>query len=371
MSFGTPPQQFYVVLDTGSSDLWVATTSCNTCSQSTKLFNPSSSSTFVSSADPVLITYGSGKVKGTIVQDTVSMGGFTMAGQTFVGVSQLTSGIIDGSVGGLMGLGWLPLAETKATPFWLNLAGHDGTLTSPVMSFYLARQLNSTREAEEPFGGVFTLGGVNNTLYVGDIEFIRMPVETPSYWLLGLSGVTVNGSPISVQTGTSALAAIDTGTTLIGGPSADVAKIWAAVPGANASTENQGFYQFPCTTQVEVTMAFGGKPWLISTTDMNAGPIRGSGLCIGAIFDLSQATGVTADGQNPSWVVGDAFLKNVYTVFSASPPSVGFAQLASSVSSGSALTGGSPLTSGSASSLSPKSILGIMIALVLGLLDFL
>ncbi len=56
--------------------------------------------------------------------------------------------------------------------------------------------------------------------------------------------VRVNGQSISVRTGSAALSAIDTGTTLIGGPSDDVAAIWAAVPGATLSTANPGFYTF-------------------------------------------------------------------------------------------------------------------------------
>lgn len=56
--------------------------------------------------------------------------------------------------------------------------------------------------------------------------------------------MTVNGSPVSVQTGDSALSAIDTGTTLIGGPSADVASIWATVPGSTLDSSNPGFYTF-------------------------------------------------------------------------------------------------------------------------------
>ena len=59
-----------------------------------------------------------------------------------------------------------------------------------------------------------------------------------------LPGVTVQGERVSVATGNSALSAIDTGTTLIGGPSDDVAAIWAAVPGSRQSATNQGFYTF-------------------------------------------------------------------------------------------------------------------------------
>jgi hypothetical protein len=57
--------------------------------------------------------------------------------------------------------------------------------------------------------------------------------------------VTVQGNPIQISTGTPALAAIDTGTTLIGGPSRDVRNIWAGVPGSRALTGDlAGFYTF-------------------------------------------------------------------------------------------------------------------------------
>ena len=55
----------------------------------------------------------------------------------------------------------------------------------------------------------------------------------------------MNGKSVTIPTGNSALAAIDTGTTLIGGPSAAVASIWAAVPGSRALTgQMAGFFGF-------------------------------------------------------------------------------------------------------------------------------
>jgi cathepsin D len=298
------------------------------------------------------------------------MGGFTIAGQTLLAVSTLSSSLIDGSVSGIMGLGWAPLANTRANPFWYNLASNNG-LTSQDMSFFLTREQDNPKAAAETFGGVFTLGGVNDTLYTGDIEFLTMPVQTPSFWLLGLSSTTVNGASISVATGTSALSAIDTGTTLIGGPTDDVAKVWAAVPGSALSTSSAGFYTFPCTTKVTVTMAFGGKSWTINPDDMNLGPLSSSSSqCMGAIFDLSMGSDIPPGGDNPSWVVGDTFLKNVYTVLRASPPSVGFAQLSAAAGGGSAPSGGTSGGSGTSSSdsyLKSASLLGLTISLVLGL----
>ena len=51
-----------------------------------------------------------------------------------------------------------------------------------------------------------------------------------------------------------------------------------------------------------------------------------SQMCIGAIFDMPDAD---PDSLLPSWTIGNVFLRNVYSVFQANPPAVGFAQLAS------------------------------------------
>jgi len=241
------------------------------------------------------------------------------------------------------------------------------------MSFWLSREIDNPKAVQQTFGGIFTLGGTNDTLYTGDIEFLQIPVQTPSFWSLGLSRLTVNGSPISVVTGTSALSAIDTGTTLIGGPSDDVAKFWAAVPGSSLSASNSGFYTYPCATQITVTMAFGGKSWTIDPVDMSLGPVSSSSTrCTGSIFDLSMGSDIPPGGDNPSWVVGDTFLKNVYTVFRASPPSVGFAEL-SSAAGGSGSSSGSPSASGNTSSASPllpaSLIISITMAVVLWLFN--
>lgn len=59
-----------------------------------------------------------------------------------------------------------------------------------------------------------------------------------------LLGVTVQGKDISITAGDATLAIIDTGTTLIGGPSTDVRAIWSAVPGSAPIPSRSGFYSF-------------------------------------------------------------------------------------------------------------------------------
>ena len=91
-------------------------------------------------------------------------------------------------------------------------------------------------------------------------------------------------------------------------------------------------------------MSFGGTDWRISPLDINVGTVT-SGMCAGAIFDAGVLYG--GDESSEIWIVGDTFLKNVYSVFSAEPPAVGFAQLASGLSSSSGTFDPNPVQSGS------------------------
>ncbi|KII92711.1 hypothetical protein PLICRDRAFT_89263 [Plicaturopsis crispa FD-325 SS-3] len=355
INIGTPSQTFNVILDTGSSDLWLASTQCRSCPSGTPEFDASKSTSIKAAPgtnSQVTISYGSGEVAGTLSSDTVSMAGFTVASQTFAVVTDITSGLLSGSTSGIMGLAFETIASTQATPFWQALV-NGNQWSSPEMGFWLTRFINDNNAQTEEPGGTLTLGGTNSSLFQGDIEFINMPSGvTPSFWLLSMSAVTVGGTNIPIATGNSALAAIDTGTTLIGGPTADVKSIWASVPGSQPLGGNMnGYYSFPCNTDLKVTLAFGGQSWPINPADMNLGTVS-SGQCLGGIFDLSGGTKVGSSGSGaPNWVVGDTFLKNVYSVFRQNPPSVGFAQL-SDAAGGSSGTG--PASSSQSSASSPQ-----------------
>ena len=88
-------------------------------------------------------------------------------------------------------------------------------------------------------------------------------------------------------------------------------------------------------------MAFGGRSWPIDPRDINLGQIStGSSTCVGAFFD-AQVSNQTTNGQ--FWLLGTAFLKNVYLVLRFQPPAIGFAELSASASGSS---GGCPSMSG-------------------------
>ncbi|EJD07583.1 acid protease [Fomitiporia mediterranea MF3/22] len=347
LAVGTPPIAFDVILDTGSayvaaappvifycllhflvsiSDLWIADTTCSSRSgcQDITTFDASKSSSFRNLSRPFSITYGSGAAAGSLAEDVVQMAGFSVSNQTFALVDQVSSQLLTAPVSGLMGLAFQSIASSGATPFWQNLV-ESGAWDSPVMSFQLTRFVDQQQAQSLEAGGTFTLGFVNNSLYTGDIDFQNIPGGTGSYWILQMSELTVQGNSVALPSGSSSYAAIDTGTTLVGGPSSVISNFYSQIPGAQAGTGNyEGYWIYPCSTQVTTTMAFGGKSWTISPADFLLTQLSTS-QCLGAFFELDMGAGSSA----PSWIVGDTFLKNVYSVFRYNPPSIGFANLSS------------------------------------------
>ncbi|KIJ49318.1 hypothetical protein M422DRAFT_246410 [Sphaerobolus stellatus SS14] len=229
------------------------------------------------------------------------------------------------SVSGLLGLGFKASASTgyrdaiRPSP----LQWHSNKLKQNLMSFFLARHVDDQSGGIAP-GSFFTLGDTNSSSFAGNIDFVNFPstVTPPSFWLIPLAGATVGGKAPSNSTASSSesLAAIDTGTTLIGGPADGVTAIYALISAPPAAQADDG-----------------------------------SVVCIGGIFDLE--AGQTAPGQGlpalkrqiggangPHWIIGDTFLKNVYSVFRFNPSSVAFAQLSSSVA-GSGTAGPTPASS--------------------------
>ncbi|THG99869.1 hypothetical protein EW026_g2553 [Hermanssonia centrifuga] len=359
VAVGTPPTPFDVILDTGSSDLWLAsgTGSDSRATKDITLFEPTSSSSFTDLGKEFQIQYGSGSAQGVLGSDQVQFAGFQI-GQTFGLVNQTTQSLLTAPMSGLMGLAFQSIAASGATPFWQSLVETSGALDSPLFAFQLTRFTNDSSAQKTEPGGTFTLGAVNNSLFTGDIDYQDIPNGAPGYWIQELSAMKVNGQSISLPSGSAAWAAIDTGTTGVGCPSDVLASIFAAVPNSAPGTgQFEGYYTFPCSTSVSLTVTWGSSSnaWTISPDDFILQEIDTQGTCVGAFFEVD-SSGTTA----PAFIFGDTFLKNVYSVYRASPASVGFATLSStainangvdaaapSATIGTGVTSVTPSTSGS------------------------
>jgi cathepsin D len=323
IAIGTPPVAYDVILDTGSADLWVADSSCTQNCQGIQTFDTSTSSTYNNLTEGFSIKYGSGAASGSLATDVVQMAGFQIDKQVFATCDVISDGLLDAPISGLMGLGWQSLSSSGSVPFWQSLY-QANSLDEPLMSFYLTRFGNQTNAQDLEPGGVFTLGATNSSLYTGEIEYQNL--DSASYWVLTLSNLTVNSKSVTIPS--SSQVAIDTGTTLIGGPSAQISALFAQIPGSAVGTGNyEGYYTYPCSTTVNVALSFGGQSWSISPDDFKLTRLS-NGQCLGAFFVLSDQQQSSSNNEI-SWIIGDTFLKNVYSVFRANPASVGFAKLAS------------------------------------------
>ncbi|WWC86902.1 uncharacterized protein L201_001781 [Kwoniella dendrophila CBS 6074] len=328
LSVGTPSQSLDIVLDTGSSDLWVASGACKAgaCTSMTT-FDTSQSTSNVNLSSSFSIEYGSGTAAGSLVQDLVTLGGYSVAAQTFASCNQVSTGLLSSGVSGIMGLSWQALAYSKATPWWITLA-KSSSWSEPLFAFHLARYRNvAGANPVETDGGVATFGFLDSSLYSGDVTYVSVSGNA-QYWQIPMASMTMQGKTVSL--GSSNMAAIDTGTTLIGGPEAIITAIYDNIPGSQRMTGSYApYFAYPCSTNVDFEITFGGFTIKITDQDFNLGRYTSdTTMCTGAAYvqTLSSSSPV-------QWIVGDAALKNTYTVFRYSPAAVGFANLAGSISS--------------------------------------
>ena len=89
-------------------------------------------------------------------------------------------------------------------------------------------------------------------------------------------------------------------------PPADAEELHSRIPGAQEDSES---YNIPCSSKTPIQLKFSDVLYNISPADYVGSPIKGgSSMCTSNIVGRK----VFEDDQ---WLVGDVFLKNVYSVF--------------------------------------------------------
>ncbi|KAL1747639.1 aspartic peptidase domain-containing protein [Schizophyllum fasciatum] len=329
ISVGTPAKDFYVVFDTGSADLWVPSSECtsNTCSSKDK-YDASASSSSAEADGQFEIHYGDGStVSGPIRKDTVTVAGVAAENQFFSPVSELSDSFADDPIDGILGMAYPTISNLKQDP-WFTNAQKQGAVASNSFGFYMAEK-----------GSELFIGGTNQDLYTGDFEYHETD-PSEGYWLTTGATLNVDGQAAASDFETI----IDSGTTIMYGPPEVVKQVYSNIQGSTTYDESNGMYTFPCDSAPKVAFNWGGKDWEVTSENFNLGKTQaGSSDCVGAL--AGQDLGL---GDN-TWLIGDAFMKNVYTVFDFEQNAVGFAALSGSGSSGNSTSSAAPSGSGSAS----------------------
>ncbi|KAH8087161.1 acid protease [Cristinia sonorae] len=314
ITIGTPPQEFDIDFDTGSSDLFVPGPDCKDINcEGHHVYNVNASSTSNATEKPFMLRYGDGSsVNGVIYTDDVSVGGITAKNQSVGAAAAFNSGFNKNRflADGLLGMGFPAISAFQEPPFIQNLIA-EGQLDEPAFSF----KLNAT-------GSELFIGGANPELYNG--EFTYAPVTEQAYWQVPLESIAVNNGVVINQVASI----IDTGTTLVLGDHKNVNKLYESIPGAKNVSESAGlgagYYSVPCDNVPEISLSFGGRAFRIAPEIFNMGKVDGTeNDCVGGIA----ATNALSDPID-FWIVGDVFLNNVYTKFDVGEGRVGFADLA-------------------------------------------
>ncbi|RXK41414.1 saccharopepsin [Tremella mesenterica] len=305
ITIGTPPQEFKVVLDTGSSNLWVPSSSCTSiaCFLHSK-YDSSASSTYKANGSDFAIRYGSGSLEGFVSSDTVTIADLSLKHQDFAEATKEPGlAFAFGKFDGIMGLAYDTISVNHIVPPFYTMLNR-GLLDEPVFSFRLG--------SDENDGGECIFGGVDDSAYTGKIQYV--PIRRKGYWEVELEKIGFGEEELELEnTG----AAIDTGTSLIVMPS-DVAEMLNKEIGATKSWNGQ--YTVDCNTVPslpELSLTMGGIDWVLKGEDyvLNAG-----GTCISSFTGMDIPAPI-----GPLWIVGDVFLRKVVTVYDLGRNAVGFA----------------------------------------------
>jgi saccharopepsin len=308
ISLGNPPQTFKVILDTGSSNLWVPSSKCTSiaCFLHTK-YDSSASSTYRENGTEFSIRYGSGSMEGFVSNDQLTIGDLVLKKQDFAEATKEPGlAFAFGRFDGILGLAYDTISVNHITPPFYSMI-NQGLLDEPVFSFRVG--------SSEEDGGEAIFGGIDKSAYTGQLHYV--PVRRKAYWEVELSKISFGGDELELE---STGAAIDTGTSLIALPT-DIAEMLNTQIGAKKSWNGQ--YQVDCSkvpNLPELSFFFGGRAYPLKGSDY---VLEVQGTCISAFtgMDINLPGGAL-------WIVGDVFLRRYYTVYDLGRNAVAFAPAA-------------------------------------------
>lgn len=366
VQIGAPPKEVQLILDTGSSDLWV----------SDRVYDPDESTTWSSEGQPVNMTYGIGFMSGVYGLDRVCLA--TMPQRTCINEQPVIYGMetrdIPNRIHGVLGLAFIGLSHVHHT-FLRNL---NESFADLAFAFALhggdQKSLFTVGDYDEVLARGFQVTGIDkasvvraNVLSVFRVQGeagpqagwwlvkARVKATAPHLWKLRLSYFLLTllhlillllclfslrslGQRYCLARALSyffviflilyflqvltagnydqtALACLDTGTSLISIPAGEFVRVTLGLFGTAVLEEcflNEGVELLcPCSLADSATaLNIYFHEHLIrlemSELFMKATTIHGEDFCL---------TGLSTSNQ-PIWILGDSFLRSVYAVHS-------------------------------------------------------
>lgn len=301
---------FPVLIDTGSSDLYVAGNVAGAGNTGKK----------------ATINYAIGAASGPILTAKMELADFTVMDQAF---------ILDQSGNNPKGEGLIGLGPNSGSEIHSTLNNPNGdtpldrifrqnTSTPNYLTIYLGR----SDDPSDPFPGEITIGqpikGYENVTRMPKLPVFEVDDGLSQHWqtLLDADGIIgPDGQPVQVTShvkngGKNRLNAIfDSGFSLPQVPKAVADAFYGRVPGAQLVnyTGLGEVYTLPCDVELNVTFKFNNVSYPIHPLDTSLSSLgktdaQGNQVCVGA-FQPIQAG---AESSTYDMILGMAFLRNAY-----------------------------------------------------------
>lgn len=305
VDIGTPAKTFQVLFDTGSSNLWVPASNCTNCKSSAQKYDPSASSTYQPNGTAFEIRYGTGSMKGFVAHDVLTIGSMKTGLDFAVATNEPGVTFKASKFDGILGLAWPEIAVDGIVPVMQSL-NNAQQLDSFAFGFLLQKDAKSK--------GELMIGGYNPA-YVKDPKWA--PLKMENYWTVDMTSLTFGGQKATTVTN----AIVDSGTSLIVGPKADVANVAKQIPGAQEITAGE-YVLSSCDDKVpDMEVTIGGVTLTVPGEDLKIKVCRFVVVCeclLGiAGMDIGQ----------PLWILGDVLMRDFYTMFDVEGKRIGFSQV--------------------------------------------
>ncbi|XP_061262521.1 pregnancy-associated glycoprotein 1-like isoform X1 [Bos javanicus] len=303
ITIGTPPQEFQVVFDTGSSDLWVPSFCTMPACSAPVWFRQLQSSTFQPTNKTFTITYGSGSMKGFLAYDTVRIGDLVSTDQPF-GLSVVEYGLEGRNYDGVLGLNYPNISFSGAIPIFDNLK-NQGAISEPVFAFYLSKNKQE--------GSVVMFGGVDHHYYKGELNWI--PLIEAGEWRVHMDRISMKRTVIACSDGCEAL--VHTGTSHIEGPGRLVNNIHRLI--RTRPFDSKHYVSCFATKYLpSITFIINGIKYPMTARAYIFKDSRGR--CYSTFKENTVRT------SRETWILGDAFLRRYFSVFDRGNDRIGLAR---------------------------------------------
>ncbi|KAG2143546.1 acid protease [Suillus bovinus] len=314
---GSPPTYYNLIVDTGSSNTFVGTGTPYV-----------KTSTSIFTHEKVNVTYGTGYFRGLEYLDRVTLAPGLVIKNQSIGdaLSYADFGGVDGIVGvGPVGLteGSLSTNVNELVPTVMDNALSQGLITKEILgvSFAPATSDNDTN-------GALTYGGIDSSLYTGEITYIPVTATFPAsaFWGINITHATYGSATTIIPRSTAGI--VDTGTTLILLADDLFESYLKAIPGAKLD-ETGGLMSIPETSVPKIqplNFTIGGTVFSLDAAaqlipiNQNAAWSLSTSLRYGIVSNLGANSGEGLD-----FIIGQKFMERYYAVFDTDNNRVGLA----------------------------------------------